>query len=110
MSTAKCLKPAAQRTTVTAEEFKQWLKQFDTDGDGRISRRELREAIRRRGAWFSTVKAWCAVRHADRDRSGYVDDWEMENLIDFAEKELGFQISKEPPGRVNSSGFLNRKR
>ncbi|XP_066392776.1 probable calcium-binding protein CML17 [Miscanthus floridulus] len=77
-------------------EFKRWLKQFDADGDGRISRRELREAIRRLGACFASVKAWCAVRRADRDRNGFVDDCEMESLVEFAEDELGFLISKEP--------------
>ncbi|CAL5071732.1 unnamed protein product [Urochloa decumbens] len=97
MSTARCLFPGKEhRTTLTAAEFKEWLKQFDADGDGRISRRELREAIRRRGAWFATVKAWRAVRRADRDRNGFVDDGEMEGLVEFAEKELGFLISKEP--------------
>ncbi|CAL5085648.1 unnamed protein product [Urochloa decumbens] len=117
MSTARCIAPAAaaasgsgrclfpgkeHRTTLTAAEFKDWLKQFDADGDGRISRRELREAIRRRGAWFATVKAWRAVRRADRDRNGFVDDAEMEGLVEFAEKELGFLISKEPA--ASSSG------
>ncbi|CAN6168840.1 unnamed protein product [Urochloa humidicola] len=113
MSTARCIAPASgsgrclfpgkeHRTTLTAAEFKEWLKQFDADGDGRISRRELREAIRRRGAWFATVKAWRAVRRADRDRNGFVDDGEMEGLVEFAEKELGFLISKEPSsGRHN---------
>ncbi|XP_066400368.1 probable calcium-binding protein CML22 [Miscanthus floridulus] len=84
------------RTSVTAAEFKKWLKQFDADGDGRISRRELREAIGHRGAWFASVKAWCAVRRADMDRNGFVDDCEMESLVEFAENELGFLISKEP--------------
>ncbi|EER97535.2 hypothetical protein BDA96_02G395400 [Sorghum bicolor] len=118
-ATAKCLEATAgppagsgssrcllfpgkeHRTSVTAAEFKKWLKQFDADGDGRISRRELREAIRRRGAWFASVKAWCAVRRADRDRNGFVDDCEMESLVEFAENELGFLISKEPTSTPN---------
>ncbi|KAL6656977.1 hypothetical protein ACP70R_004757 [Stipagrostis hirtigluma subsp. patula] len=126
MSTAKCMAPAAaprclfpggreHRTTITAAEFKEWLKQFDADRDGRISARELREAIRRRGAWFPNLRAWRAVRRADRDGDGFVNDWEIENLVQFAEDELGFRISKEPEaaggsGRASSSASLNRKR
>ncbi|OEL38830.1 hypothetical protein BAE44_0000150 [Dichanthelium oligosanthes] len=81
------------RTAITAEEFKLWLKQFDTDHDGRISRKELREAIRRRGAWFSGLRARFAVRRADRNHDGFVDDSEIEGLIQFAEREMGFRIT-----------------
>ncbi|CAM0906780.1 unnamed protein product [Alopecurus aequalis] len=83
--------PSARGMSV--EEFKEWLKQFDVDGDGKISRGELREAIRRRGGWFTTLKAGRAVRRADRDNSGYVDDAEIENLVAFAQKDLGMKIS-----------------
>jgi hypothetical protein len=48
-------------------EFKLWLKQFNTDGC--ISRKELREAIRRYGTWLSGLRAWFALRHADRNRN-----------------------------------------
>ncbi|VAH27933.1 unnamed protein product [Triticum turgidum subsp. durum] len=53
---------------MTVAEFKEWLKQFDADGDGRISR-------------------------ADRDNSGFIDDAEVENLVAFAQKDLGMRIS-----------------
>ncbi|XP_025882674.1 polcalcin Phl p 7 isoform X1 [Oryza sativa Japonica Group] len=78
---------------MTVDDFKNWLKQFDTDNDGRISRGELREAIRRRGGWFSGLKAGRAVRHADRDNSGFVDESEIENLVAFAQKTLGMKVT-----------------
>uniref|UniRef100_A0A0E0EEF2 EF-hand domain-containing protein n=1 Tax=Oryza meridionalis TaxID=40149 RepID=A0A0E0EEF2_9ORYZ len=78
---------------MTVDDFKDWLKQFDTDNDGRISRGELREAIRRRGGWFSGLKASRAVRHADRDNSGFVDESEIENLVAFAQKTLGMKVT-----------------
>ncbi|KAL6656976.1 hypothetical protein ACP70R_004756 [Stipagrostis hirtigluma subsp. patula] len=84
--------PSARDMTV--EEFKEWLRQFDADGDGRISRNELREALRRRGGgWFTTWRAGRAMRGADKNNSGFVDDGEMENLIAFARKDLGMKIS-----------------
>ncbi|KAG8079714.1 hypothetical protein GUJ93_ZPchr0007g5097 [Zizania palustris] len=85
-----------QTKPVGVEELKRWLMQFDTDGDGRISQRELREAIRRRGAWFPGLRAWRAVHRADRNRNGFVDDDEIESLIDMAEKDLGFKIHRDP--------------
>jgi hypothetical protein len=106
MATAAAVPPAARsclhpgkehRTAITVPEFKRWLKQFDTDRDGRISRKELQEAIRRRGAWFSGLRAIFAIRHADRNRNGFVDDSEIEGLIHFAERELGFRITKDAP-------------
>ncbi|KAE8810134.1 squidulin-like [Hordeum vulgare] len=77
----------------TVEEFKSWLKQFDVDRDGKISKAELRQAIRRRGCWFATARAGRAVRRADRDHNGYVDDAELENLVAFAREHLGMNIS-----------------
>ncbi|GJN11002.1 hypothetical protein PR202_ga29159 [Eleusine coracana subsp. coracana] len=94
------------RERVTVQEFKQWLKQFDADGDGRISRKELREAIRRRGARFAGLRARFAVRRADKNHNGAVDEGEVEHLIELAERELGFMITADavPPPRVSSSG------
>ncbi|VAH43730.1 unnamed protein product [Triticum turgidum subsp. durum] len=74
----------------TVEEFKKWV---DVSGDGRISKAELRQAIRRRGCWFATVRAGRAIRRADRDHNGYVDDAELENLVAFAREHLGMNIS-----------------
>ncbi|KAG8079713.1 hypothetical protein GUJ93_ZPchr0007g4046 [Zizania palustris] len=78
---------------VRVEEFKRWLMKFDTDHDGRINRRELREAIRHCGARFAGLRAWHALQRADRNRNGFVDDDEIESLIGMAEKLLGFKTN-----------------
>ncbi|KAG8099354.1 hypothetical protein GUJ93_ZPchr0013g34464 [Zizania palustris] len=82
----------AHVSSITVEEFKKWLKTFDTNNDGRISRSELREAMRRQGCWFTTFRAGRAVRHADKNNDGFVDDSELENLVVFAQKNLGMKI------------------
>ena len=105
---ARCLFPGKEhRNAITVPEFKLWLKQFDTDGDGRISQKELREAIRRRGAWFSGLRARFAIRRADRNRNGFVDDSEIEGLIQFAERELGFRITTDAAA---ASSWARRRR
>jgi calmodulin len=79
---------------MTVEKFKEWLKQFDKNGDGRISRNELREALRRHGGWWcTTIRSGRALHHADKNNNGFVDDTEMENLIGFVQKDLGMKIS-----------------
>ncbi|KDP38364.1 hypothetical protein JCGZ_04289 [Jatropha curcas] len=79
---------------MTKEEFKKWLKRFDTNRDGRISTVELLSAVRSFGGWFGGVQAWWRVRGADANSDGYIDDDELDNLIDFAQKHLGVRVSR----------------
>ncbi|KAJ3676997.1 hypothetical protein LUZ60_002721 [Juncus effusus] len=77
---------------MTVEEFKEWLKHFDVDKDGRISRQELQRAIKAVRGRFSGWKSIRGIRHADTDGDGYIDSDETDNLIDFAQKNLGLKI------------------
>ncbi|OMO74807.1 Calcium-binding EF-hand [Corchorus olitorius] len=74
------------------EEFKQWLKKFDADKDGRISKEELRDAIYESGGNFGWWKSRRGIRSADADGSGYIDENEINNLVEFADKYLGVKI------------------
>lgn len=79
---------------ITVEEFKKWLKQFDTDGDNKISAEELRRAIKASGGWwFCGRKANRGVKMADKNLNGCIDDAEIENLVEFAQKYLGVRVT-----------------
>lgn len=74
------------------EEFKKWLKKFDTDKDGRISHEELREAVRQMGGWFTKWKCKDGLKAADKDGNGFIEENEINYLKDFALKHLGIRI------------------
>ncbi|KAL3514504.1 hypothetical protein ACH5RR_027221 [Cinchona calisaya] len=76
------------KLVMSLEEFKKWLKKFDSNEDGRISKGELREAIRSRGGWFTRWKSKDGLKVADKDGNGYIDDDEIVHLKDFALKHL----------------------
>lgn len=78
---------------VTAEEFKEWLRSFDTDRDGRISREELRQAMRSIHVRFSRWQSRCGLRYADGDGDGFIGDDEIDSLIHFAQHHLGLKIT-----------------
>lgn len=77
---------------LTIKEFKRWLMRFDTDKDGRISKTELQQLVKATGGWFSGWKGKAGIKAADRNGNGIVDECEIENLIQFAHKELGIRI------------------
>ncbi|PKU80963.1 hypothetical protein MA16_Dca021482 [Dendrobium catenatum] len=69
------------------EQFKQWLKSLDKNSDGRISKQELREALRSTGQRFARWKAWRAIKNADLNRNNFIDgNSEIEKLMSIAAK------------------------
>ncbi|KAL8128121.1 hypothetical protein AgCh_014907 [Apium graveolens] len=91
----KCVQTTSTRDSrreMTVEQFKRWLKRFDSDRDGRISKSELREAVRANGGWFSRWKGRQGIRNADNNNDGFVDESEMKNLVEFAQAEFGVTI------------------
>ncbi|PPR82097.1 hypothetical protein GOBAR_AA38616 [Gossypium barbadense] len=63
---------------MTIDEFKRWLKKFNDDKDGKISRDELADAIRvSNGGWFTSRKSKRIIRSVDANGSGFIDDNEI---------------------------------
>ncbi|KAK9109184.1 hypothetical protein Sjap_017244 [Stephania japonica] len=77
---------------MTLEEFKEWLIQFDDDGDKRISRDELRDALQTLGEWFTSWKSKQGLESADLNCNGVIDENELNYLVVFAKQTLDFNI------------------
>ncbi|KAJ6344676.1 hypothetical protein OIU76_006241 [Salix suchowensis] len=81
------------KVAMTMKAFKEWvLRNLDADQDGKITKDELAEVVRRRGEWFAGLKARKGIRSADSNRNGVVDDIEIANLAEFAQKHFGIMI------------------
>ncbi|XP_047049564.1 calmodulin-like protein 5 [Lolium rigidum] len=77
---------------MTVDEFKEWLRRFDVNHDGRINREELRCAMRTIRTRFSGYKSKRGIDYADANGDGCIDDSEVDGLIDYAQKSLGLRI------------------
>ncbi|KAE8657095.1 BRI1 kinase inhibitor 1 [Hibiscus syriacus] len=80
------------KRVMTVDEFTSWLKGFDEDNDGRISKDELADAIRVSGGWFANRKSKQGVQSVDANGNGFIDDSEIKNLVQFAEQHLNVRI------------------
>jgi len=87
-----CHDPQGKKT-MTREEFKEWLKSIDSNGDGCISKDELRAELKRLGMSFTSWKAWRAMVHADLDRNNSIEgEQEIEELIKYAQNHWGITV------------------
>lgn len=78
---------------MTVDEFKEWLRRFDVDRDGRISRDELRRAMRAIRARFTGWRSRQGISYADADGDGYIDDSEIDGLIEYWGRRLGLGVA-----------------
>ncbi|KAJ9670767.1 hypothetical protein PVL29_026973 [Vitis rotundifolia] len=80
---------------MTVDEFKAWLRRFDSDHDGKFSLEELQEAIGSLQVWFGWWKARQGMKEADSDHNGRIDNSkEMEKLVQYAQHHLHMKISE----------------
>lgn len=77
---------------MSMEEFKRWLKRFDANNDGSMSKEELRDATRVTSGWFSGWKSSNVVHTVDANSDGFIDKNEINNIVDFAVKHLSVKI------------------
>ena len=78
---------------MTEQQFRVWLQKVDVNGDGRISRQELQDALRVLGMNCTKWKAWRAKKNADLNHNNYIDgEPEIKKLIDYAAKRWGIVV------------------
>ncbi|XP_068641103.1 calmodulin-like protein 5 [Aristolochia californica] len=82
------------RGQMNADEFKAWLMQFDRNGDQRISKEELTNALRKADKWFVPWKSFRGMNHGDVNGDGFIDKDEIDNLAAYAQKRWGIKIVK----------------
>ncbi|KAA8547208.1 hypothetical protein F0562_003636 [Nyssa sinensis] len=73
MAIISCIQVQPNRE-MSLDEFQEWLRRFDTDQDGRISREELKEALHSLRIWFGWWKARQGMKEADTDHTGHIDN------------------------------------
>ncbi|CAK9168715.1 unnamed protein product [Ilex paraguariensis] len=74
------------------DQLKGLLKRYDINKDGKLSRKELKEAFRSLGLKFSGWRARRALHHADANGDGVISEEEMNELVKYASR-WGFIIS-----------------
>ncbi|CAL5332387.1 unnamed protein product [Camellia sinensis] len=63
------------------EQLKGIFKKHDKNGDGRLSRKELKKAFEELGAWIPDWRALRGLCNADANGNGFISEEEMNSLI-----------------------------
>lgn len=74
------------QVSLNEEQLMNLLKRYDTNGDGRLSKQELYDAFKSLGSNFPAWRAWRALRHADANRDGCVNEDEFGELVKYVVK------------------------
>ncbi|KAL5992785.1 hypothetical protein ACLOJK_013704 [Asimina triloba] len=91
------------RPQASWQEVQNWIKSIDINNDGIISQQELEQALRGFHMCLADWKAWLAVKHADVNRNGQIDDdrEEINKLISYARWHWGYAIRAQSLNRYN---------
>ncbi|KAJ6400070.1 hypothetical protein OIU84_015679 [Salix udensis] len=100
---------ANAKGTMTMEEFKEWVRRdLDADQDGRISKDELADFLRRNGEWFPNLKARRWTRSAYPNRNGVFDEIDqIGKLEEFYQKYFSLQRGGPSAKWIRSSGGMD---
>ncbi|KAK4722782.1 hypothetical protein R3W88_013015 [Solanum pinnatisectum] len=77
---------------LSEEQVKGMLKKYDKNKDGKLSKHELILAFKEMGLHFCRWKAGKALRLADNNCDGYINEDEMSEFVHYASR-WGFKIS-----------------
>lgn len=74
-------------------EFLDLLERADENNDGRLSKDELRNALKASGLHFTRIRAWVAMRKCDLNQNGVIDgDNEMVKLLNYARQNWNISV------------------
>ncbi|KAI4336970.1 hypothetical protein L6164_015435 [Bauhinia variegata] len=86
-------KPVDQKVV---EKIRGILKEVDGDGDGRLTRDELKKAFDKLGAWFPAFRTKLALNAADKNGDGVISgDLETEELIYYILDRYGETLQEK---------------
>ncbi|CAN6721550.1 unnamed protein product [Malus baccata var. baccata] len=75
----------------TKEQVMEVFKSSDKDGDGRLSKEELKASFKKLGSRWSSFRAWRALGHADANKDGFISMEEIGELLSYALK-CGYKL------------------
>ncbi|KAJ4834871.1 hypothetical protein Tsubulata_043166 [Turnera subulata] len=79
-------KSPAVNYSLNEAQLKAIFKEHDADGDGRLSKEELKAAFHRLGAHLPGWRVKRSLRHADVDGDGNISLGELDELVKYAKK------------------------
>ncbi|CAL8102038.1 unnamed protein product [Prunus armeniaca] len=93
----------ATNVPYTEEEIMKVFKSHDKNGDGQLSKEELKEAFKELGSKSPPLRAWFAKNYADDNRDGFISiDKELSKLVKCKKTELGILNPNEGRFQGNS--------
>lgn len=79
------------RMPITDDQLRGVFKKFDTDGDKKLSKDELKAAFEYLGSYIPGWQAFLGLQLADANRDGFVNEDELNALVAYASK-FGYLI------------------
>lgn len=77
-----CAKPDNFATPLSEEHLIKIFNRFDTNGDGLLSREEVKSAYNHLGKSFAGLRTWWTLLVGDENGDGYINQKEFIKLVE----------------------------